>query len=157
MDLCQHVSYRAHIVQVQLRISDGGPSPLTAHPTICSPGGLGGGSGGLAPLEPGVTVLPSVNLQKHTQRRVYEDSQLRRTSFFFSLFFFLSSPSFSLFSPIFSSSDFYSTPPLLSFHLLSFPHILPSSNCLRLSLSLNERRPAFHSSREGEPYFPLTV
>lgn len=38
MDVCQHISYIAHILQVQLRIRDRGPSPLTAHPTICPPG-----------------------------------------------------------------------------------------------------------------------
>lgn len=41
MDLCQHISYIVHILQVQLRIRDSGPSPLTAHPTICPPGAGG--------------------------------------------------------------------------------------------------------------------
>jgi len=41
MDLCQRISYIAHILQVQLRIRDSGHSPLAAHPTICPPGAGG--------------------------------------------------------------------------------------------------------------------
>lgn len=41
MDLCQHILYIVHILQVQLRIRDSGPSPLTAQPTICPPGAGG--------------------------------------------------------------------------------------------------------------------
>ena len=41
MDPCQHISYIAHILQVQLRIRDRGPSPLAAHPAICPPGAGG--------------------------------------------------------------------------------------------------------------------
>ncbi|CAB1432518.1 unnamed protein product [Pleuronectes platessa] len=41
MDPCQHISYIAHILQVQLRIGDRGPSPLAARPAICPPGAGG--------------------------------------------------------------------------------------------------------------------
>lgn len=58
MDLCQCISYIAHILQVQLRIGDRRPWPCSAHPTICAPG-AGGYKIGLR--IPRRDSLPSIN------------------------------------------------------------------------------------------------
>lgn len=66
VDRCQGVSHAARILQVQLRIRDGGPS-APALPTLPSARlGLAEPCD-LASALPGMTALPSVNLHTHTR------------------------------------------------------------------------------------------
>lgn len=59
MDPCQHISYIAHILQVQLRIRDRGPSPSHCPPYHLPAWGLG--LCGVDSILPGMTALPSIN------------------------------------------------------------------------------------------------
>lgn len=82
MDSCQHISYIAHILQVQLRIRDRGPSP-----PCCPPYHLpawGWGLCGLASTLASMTALPSINLSYTPSPLSLFFSSLLLSSFLFS-------------------------------------------------------------------------
>lgn len=70
MDLCQRISYIAHILQAQLRIRDRRPWPCSAHPTICPPGA---GGYETASVLPGVTACPQSTPRVRTYSAALHD------------------------------------------------------------------------------------